>query len=140
MTWDGHAIIGVSRLTTLSRSTAVVEYRDGADPEPARKLLGRTSYAPVLLEREITVDGDFAAWAEAVTLDRPDGTGAGDPRKDIHIELLDEAGEVVLAHTLYRAWVSARQPVAVPEAAQHPVARESMTVEYEAWQRHPPAT
>lgn len=140
VTWDGHAIAGVSRLTTLSRSTAVIEYRDGADPEPARKLPGRTSYAPVVLEREITDDGDFAAWAEAVTLDRPDGTGAGDPRKDIHIELLDEAGEVVLAYTLYRAWVSVYQPVAVLEATQDPAARESIAVEFEAWQRHPPAT
>jgi len=141
VTWDGHAIAGVSGLTTLSRSTAVIEHRDGADPEPARKLPGRTSYAPVVLEREITGDdGDFAAWAEAVTLDRPDGTGAGDPRKDLHIELLDPQGEVVLAYTLHRAWVSAYQPVFVPEASQHPVGMETITVEFEGWQRHPPAT
>ena len=85
MTWDGRAIAGVSRLTTLSRSTAVVEYRDGADPEPARGLPGRTSYAPVVFERDTTDDGDFAAWAEAVAVEGRDGTGEGDPRKDIHI-------------------------------------------------------
>lgn len=140
VTWDGHAIAGVSRLTPLSRSTAVIEHRDGADPEPARKLPGRTSYAPVVLEREVTDDRDFATWAETVTQERPDGTGAGDSRKDLHIELFDEAGEVILAYTLYRAWVSAYQAVAVPEVTQYPVAMETITVEFEGWERHPPAS
>jgi phage tail-like protein len=140
VTWDGHAIAGVSRLTTLSWSAEVIEHRDGADPENSRKLPGRTSYAPVVLEREITGDREFAAWADAVTQDRPEGMGAGDPRKDLHIELLDEVGEVILAYTLYLTWVSAYQAVAVPEATQYPVAMETIKIEFESWQRHPPAT
>jgi len=36
--------------------------------------------------------------------------------------------------------VSVYQAIAVPEATQYPVALETITVEYEGWQRHPPAT
>ena len=140
VTWDGHVIAGVSRLTTLSWSAEVIEHRDGADPENSRKLPGRIRYAPVVLEREITEDRDFAAWADTVTQDRPEGVGAGDPRKDLHIELLDEVGKVTFAYTLYRTWVSAYQAVAVPEVTQYPVGIETITVEFESWERHPPAT
>lgn len=137
VTWDGRAIAGVDRLTTMSRTTEVVEHRDGGDPGPPRKVPGRTGYAPVLLEREITDDPDFAAWAEAVA--QSDGSGARDFRKDVHLELLDEAGEIVLAYTLHRAWVSRYQPVAVSDAAPELVAKETITVDFESWQRHPPA-
>jgi hypothetical protein len=49
-------------------------------------------------------------------------------------------GEVTLAYTLHRAWVSAYQAVAAPEATPYPVGREAITVEFEGWTRHPSST
>jgi len=64
--WDGRYIAGISNVSALKRTTEVVEHREGGDPSSPRKSPGRTSYAPLILERGVSHDKDFEQWANKV--------------------------------------------------------------------------
>src|ERR671916_1761288 len=105
--WDGKYVAGVSKVGSLKRTTEVVKHRDGGDPSSTRKSPGRSEYEAVTLERGVTHDPEFERWANKVwSL----GAGLGsevslrDFRKDIIIQVLNEAGQVAVSHKLYRAW------------------------------------
>jgi phage tail-like protein len=110
--WDGRLVAGVSHMSALRRTTEVVEFREGADPSTSHKSPGRTKYEPITLERGLTHDLEFERWANKVwSLSNAQAPGAAevslkDFRKDIRIEVLNEAGQVVLAYNVYRCWVS----------------------------------
>ena len=57
-------VAGVSKVTGLKRMSDVIEYKQGGDPI-TRKGLGRTRYEPITMERGVTFDEDFEAWANA---------------------------------------------------------------------------
>src|SRR5256885_16268511 len=89
------AVAGVSKGGMMKRTTEVVKHRDGGDPSSSRKSPGRTEYDPIMLERGVTHDTEFEKWANKVY---NFGAGLGretslkDFRKDISIELYNEAG------------------------------------------------
>jgi phage tail-like protein len=100
-------VAGVSKVGALARATALVEHREGGDPSSNRKSPGRTSYEPVTLERGVTHDEEFERWANKVW---NFGSGLGaeaslkDFRKDIQIELYNEAGQLAITYNVYRCW------------------------------------
>src|SRR5688572_24663823 len=57
-------VAGVSKVGGMKRSSDVIEYREGGNAV-IRKGLGRTKYDPITLERGVTHDTDFEAWANA---------------------------------------------------------------------------
>src|SRR5262249_3081810 len=75
----------------------------------SRKSPGRTEYEAITLERGVTHDTEFERWANKVW---NYGAGRGaqvslrDFRKNIIIELYNEAGQLALAYKVYRCWVS----------------------------------
>jgi len=76
--WDGRYVAGISRISGLRRTTAVVEHRDGDDPSTVRRSPGKTSYEPIVLERGVTHDTEFEEWANKVwRLNASLGTEAG---------------------------------------------------------------
>src|SRR5262245_28801541 len=99
--WDGRYVAGVSKVGALKRTTEVVKHRDGGDPSTSRKSPGRTEYEAIMLERGVTHDTEFEKWANKVW-NLGSGLGAEvslrDFRKDIIIEMLNEAGQVVMAY------------------------------------------
>src|SRR5215468_6475601 len=105
--WDGRYVAGVSHVSPLRRRTEVIVFRQGGDPSTSHKSPGRTEYDPITLERGVTHDIEFEAWANKVW---NFGGGLGsevslkDFRKDVVLELLNEAGQVVLAYKIYRCW------------------------------------
>lgn len=136
--WDGRYVAGVSRVGALSRSTEVVTYRQGGDPSIQIKSPGQTSYEAITLERGITHDTEFERWANKVwNFQSGEGTEVSlkDFRKDIIIEVFNEAGQKVLAYKVYRCWVS--QFTALPEldASASAIAIESIQLENEGWER-----
>ena len=135
--WDGRIVAGVSRVSALSRRTDVVEHREGGDPSVARRSPGRTTYAPVTLERGVTHDPAFEEWANRVHhLGGEPEVTLGDFRKDIVVDLLNEAGQVVLSYQLHRCWVSEYQALPELDANGTPVvAIERITLEHEGWER-----
>src|SRR6188474_2255121 len=94
--WDGRYVAGVSKMSALKRTTEVVKHREGGDPSSSRKSPGRTEYEPITLERGVTHDTEFEAWANKVwTLGGRDGgeVSLADFRKDIIIEVYNESGQ-----------------------------------------------
>jgi hypothetical protein len=64
--WDGRYKAGVSKVSALKRTTEVVKHRDGADPSTSRKSPGKTEFEAISLERGVTHDVEFEAWAAKV--------------------------------------------------------------------------
>lgn len=137
--WDGRYVAGISRVGALTRTTEVVNHRSGGDPSSQRLSPGQTSYSPITLERGVTHDVDFEQWANKVW---NYGAGLGvevslqDFRKDIIIELYNEAGQLAITYNVYRCWVS--EYTALPELdamAGNAVAIQSITLQNEGWER-----
>jgi phage tail-like protein len=64
--WDGRYVAGVSRVSPFIRRTEVVVHREGGDPSTSRKSPGLSEYAAITLERGVTQDVEFEAWANKV--------------------------------------------------------------------------
>ena len=135
--WDGRYVAGISRVSGLRRTTQVISHRAGGDWSLVRKSPGRTEFSPIVLERGVTHDRDFEAWANKVWT----GAGSGvelslkDFRKDIRIELLNEAGQLVLAWQVYRCWPSEYGALPELDANAGAVAIEHLILENEGWER-----
>ena len=123
--WDGKYVAGVSKVGALKRTTEVVEHREGGDPSTSRKSPGRTKYEAITLERGVTHDTEFEKWANKVW---NFGSGLGaevslkDFRKDIIIEVYNEAGQLALAYKVFRCWVSEFQALPDLDANANAVA------------------
>lgn len=136
--WDNHYVAGITKVSGLHRETEVISNRPGTDPSIMRKSPGRTSYQPIILERGRTHDTEFENWANLVYRF---GAGLGTEtslknfRKDIVIELFNEAGQLVMAWRVYRCWPSKYSPLNEFNANSTQVAVESMVLEHEGWER-----
>jgi phage tail-like protein len=136
--WDGRYVAGVSKVSALMRTTEVVEHREGGDPSITRKSPGRTKYEPITLERGVTHDPEFETWANKVW---SHGMGLGsevslkDFRKDIIIEIYNEAGQLVIAYKVFRCWVSEYQALPELDANAKAIAIEHIKLENEGWER-----
>ena len=136
--WDGRYVAGVSKVGVLKRTTEVVKHREGGDPSSSRKSPGRTEFDPITLERGVTHDREFELWANKVW---NFGAGLGaesslkDFRKDIIIELYNEAGQLVIAYHVFRCWVSEFQAEADLDANANAVLIQHIKLENEGWQR-----
>jgi phage tail-like protein len=141
--WDGRYVAGVSKVGSLKRTTEVVKHRDGGDPSSSRKSPGRTEYEAISLERGVTHDTEFEKWANKVW-NFGNGLGAEvslkDFRKDLTIELLNEAGQVVMAYKVFRCWVSEFQAMPDLDANANAVAIQHIKLENEGWERDLEAT
>lgn len=136
--WDGRYVAGLSKVGALKRTTEVVKHRDGGDPSSSRKAPGRTEFEAISLERGVTHDPEFERWANKVW---NFGSGLGsesslrDFRKDIIIEVYNEAGQLALAYKVYRCWVSEFQAQADLDANANAVLIQSIKLENEGWER-----
>jgi len=136
--WDGQYIAGVGKCSMLKRTTEVVKNREGGDPSTSRKSPGRTEYDAVTLERGVTHDTAFEYWADKVwSL----GAGLGsevslkDFRKDMILDIFNEAGQKVISYKIYRCWVSEYQAVPDFDANANAVAIQHIKLECEGWER-----
>src|SRR5207253_2657599 len=116
--WDGRYVAGVSKVSAVKRTTEVVKHREGGDPSSSRKSPGRTEYDAITLERGVTHDLEFEQWAnkvwdysnaQAAPDQRNQEVSLADFRKDIIIDVFNEAGQKVLSYLVYRCWVSELQ-------------------------------
>lgn len=136
--WDGRYVAGVSKVSGLRRRTEVIEHREGGDPSTSRKSPGRTTFEAITLERGITHDLEFERWANQVwSLGATHGAEMSlrDFRKDLVIELYNEAGQLVLAYRVFRAWVSEYQVLPDLDANATSMAIETLKLEIEGWER-----
>lgn len=136
--WDGRYVAGVSKVSSLKRSTEVVEHREGGDPSTVRKSPGQTKYEPLTLERGVTHDQEFEKWAHKVW-NWGSGLGAevslADFRKDLIIEFYNEAGQLAIAYKVYRCWPSEYQALPELDAGANAVAIQTLVLQNEGWER-----
>jgi phage tail-like protein len=136
--WDGRYVAGVSKVGALKRSIEMIEHREGGDPSTVRKSPGRAKFEAITLERGVTHDVEFERWANKVW---NFGSGLGAEvslasfRKDIIIEVYNEAGQLALAYKVYRCWVSEFQALPDLDANANAIAIQSIKLENEGWER-----
>ncbi len=136
--WDGKYVAGVSKVSSLKRTTEVVKHREGGDPSSSRKSPGRTEYEAITLQRGVTHDLEFEQWANKVW---NYGAGLGsevslaDFRKNVTIEVYNEAGQLAIAYNVFDCWVSEFQAMPDLDANANAVAIQQMKLENEGWER-----
>src|SRR5665213_2945337 len=108
--WDNKYVAGVSKCSALVRTTQLISHRADGDPT--------TVHEAITLERGVTHDVEFEQWANKVwdyanttRDDQEVGTDNQDVslkdfRKDIILEVYNEAGQKVIAYNIYRCWPS----------------------------------
>ena len=136
--WDGRYVAGISKVSGLKRTTEVVRHREGGDPSTSRKSPGRNEFEAITLERGVTHDLDFEAWANSVwQVNHGLGTEVSlkNFRKNLIIEMYNEAGQRVIAYLVYRAWVSEYQALPDLDANANAVAIQHIKLENEGWER-----
>jgi phage tail-like protein len=122
----------------LIRKTQVIIHREGGDASASRKSPGITEFAPIELERGVTHDLEFEKWANKVW---NFGAGSGseislrDFRKDIILDLFNEAGQKVISYKIYRCWVSEFQALPELDSNSGVVAIQRIVLENEGWER-----
>ena len=136
--WDGQYIPAITRVSGLMRTTEVVVNREGGDPSTSRKSTGITQFDAITLERGLTDDPAFESWANLVW---QYGAALGaemslnDFRKDILIELYNEAGQLVRSYKVFRCWPSEYQAMSGLNANEAAVLVERIKLENEGWER-----
>ena len=138
--WAGASdyVAGVSKVGMLKRTTEVVTHRDGGDLSRSRKSPGRTEYDAIMLERGVTHDIEFERWANKVSYYSSTLGGEvslGDFRKNITLEVYNDAGQLALLYNIYNCWVSEFQALPELDANANAIAIESIKLENEGWER-----
>jgi phage tail-like protein len=128
-------VAGASKVGGLKRSSDVIDYKEGGNPI-ILKGLGRTKYEPITVERGVTHDRDFEEWANAAqVLDKgAPSTSLANLRRDVRIELLNEAGQPVHRYLLHDCWVSEYQALPDLDAGGNAVALEHIKIEHHGWE------
>ncbi len=136
--WDGQYISGISYVSGLTRSTQVSTFRDGSDASVIRRLPGQTEYEPIILERGRTHDTAFEVWSNKVwNLGSGQGSevSLGDFRKDMIIDLYNEAGQLAMSFRVYNCWPSAYSALTELESESRELAIERLVLQHEGWER-----
>ena len=135
--WDGKYVACASKVSNFKRITEVVEHREGGDPSTSHKSPGRNKYEAITIERGLTQDLNFHDWAGLVW---NFGAALGSEvslanfRKNIYLEVYNEAGQLVIAYKTYRCWVSEYQALPGFDANANAIAIEHIKLENEGWE------
>ena len=106
VSWDGRFVAGFTKVTGVGH---------------------RNKYEAITLERGVTHDIDFARWANDVS--------GKTRRKDIVLEVHNEAGELAIAYKVFRCLVSEFEALPDLDADTNAVAIRRMKLESEGWER-----
>ena len=134
--WDGQYVAGLSKMGALKRTTEMVEFREAGENITSRKLPGKTSFQAVTLEAGITYDTAFEDWANLVNdFASHSLTSLGEFRKNITVDVFNEAGQKAISYNLYRCWVSEYQALPDLDGNANAVAIQHLKLENEGWER-----
>lgn len=133
---DNQYVAGLSKCSSLKRTTEVTPWREGGDPSTSRQLPGKTKYEAITLEAGVTHDTTFEDWANLVHNFQGDAAGSlKNFRKDIAIDVFNEGGQKVFSYNVFRCWVSDYQALPDLDAGANAVAIQTIKLENEGWER-----
>lgn len=129
-------VAGVSKVTGFKRSSDVIEWKEAGNTV-IRKGLGRTKYDPITIEMGVTHSEEMKTWADmAQVLDKGSASSSlAGLRRQVRIELLNEAGQPAKRFILHRAWVSEYQALSDLDAGGNAVGIELIKIEHEGWEQ-----
>lgn len=136
--WDNQYVPGIYKVSALHRKTRVIRNRGGGGPSTERFSPGSTRYEPIVLVRGRTHDSSFEQWANKV---HNYGAGQGaevslrDYRKNIVIDVMNEAGQLALSFRAYRCWPSEYVPVGPLDARNPETLTEKLVLQCEGVER-----
>jgi len=134
--WDNQYVAGLTKMGPLKRTTEMVEFREAGVNITSRKLPGKSSYQAVTLEAGVTYDTAFEDWANAVNdFASHSITSLSEFRKNITLDVFNEAGQKALSYNLYRCWVSEYQALPDLDAGANAVAITTVKLEFEWFER-----
>ncbi len=134
--WDGQYVAGLNKCTALRKSTEVEEWREGGDPSTSRKLPGKTKYEAVTLSAGVTHDDTFEKWANLINNFQGDAAmSLKNFRKDVTLDVFNEAGQKVISYNIFRCWVSEYQALPDLDASANAVMIQTIKLENEGWER-----
>ena len=134
--WDGQYVAGLSKCSALKRTTEMVEWREGGDPSSTHKLPGKTKYDAITLTAGVTHDTAFESWANLVNNYQGDAAmSLKNFRKDIVIDVFNEAGQKAISYKVYRCWVAEYQALPELDASGNAVMIQTIKLENEGWER-----
>lgn len=134
--WDGQYVAGLSKCSAMKKTVEMAEWREGGDPSTGRKLPGKTKYDAITLTAGVTHDDSFEKWANLVNNFQGDAAmSLKGFRKDITIDVFNEAGQKILSYHAYRCWVSEYQALPELDASANAVMIQTIKLENEGWER-----
>ena len=130
---------GVSKCGALKRTTDVVEHREGGDPSTSRQISGPDQIRRYLARaRRHSRYRVRKVGQQSLGLrqrSRARKFSLADFRKEIIIDVFNEAGQKVLSYKVYRCWVSEFQALPDLDANAGAVAIQHIKLENEGWER-----
>jgi phage tail-like protein len=129
-------VAGLNKCSALKKTTEVTEWREGGDESTSHKLPGKTKYDPITLSAGVTHDDTFEKWANLVNNYQGDSRmSLKNYRKDVTIDVFNEAGQKVISYNVYRCWVSEYQALPELDAASNNIMIQTIKLENEGWER-----
>jgi phage tail-like protein len=133
---DNVYVAGLSKCSALKKTTEMVEWREGGDPSTTHKLPGKTKYDAITLTAGVTHDLTFEDWANKVNNLQGDAAmSLKNFRKDIIIDVFNEAGQKVLSYKVFNCWVAEYQALPELDASANAVMIQTVKLENEGWER-----
>jgi phage tail-like protein len=129
-------VAGLNKCSALKKTTEMVEWREAGDPSTTHKLPGKTKYDPITLTGGVTHDTTFEDWANLVNSYQGDASmSLKNFRKNVIIDVFNEADQKVLSYLVYRCWVSEYQALPELDASANAVMIQTIKLENEGWER-----
>jgi|SRR5271157_713357 len=133
---DNVYVAGLSKCGALKKTTEMVEWREGGDASSTHKLPGKTKYDAVTLTGGVTHDTTFESWANLVNNFSGDAAmSLKNFRKDVIIDVFNEAGQKAISYKVFRCWVSEYQALPELDASANAVMISTIKLENEGWER-----
>ena len=134
--FDNQYVAGLNKCGALKKTTESTEWYESGDPSTPHKLPGKTKYDPITLSAGVTHDATFENWANLVNNFQGDAAiSLKNFRKDVIIDVFNEADQVVISYHVFRCWVSEYQALPELDAGGNAVMIATIKLENEGWLR-----
>jgi len=132
---------GFSKVSGLASGQPEADHRAGPAPVLPRPIAGPGVVTAVTLERGVTYSEAFARWANTVWYHARAGAGITpgispiELRRDLDLELCDEAGQRVMRYHLTRCWPTEFEASPELDGTGHAVVIERLVLQCEGWEQ-----
>jgi len=131
---DNKYVAGLSKCDIPNKTPEKVVRRGIGNPSAIHKLPGKTKSEAITLATGITHDTSFEDWANLVNNFQGDAAmSLKNFRKNIIIDVFNEANQKTQSYHVYNCWVSEYQAVPDLDAGVNAVMIQTIKLENEGW-------